>query len=140
MAQVDRRGNVNVSRYGSRVSGVGGFVNITQTAKQVVFCGTFTAGGLKVSVEQGRLAVAGEGRVSKFVDRVQQISFSAERALEIGQEVLYVTERAVFRLAESGIELVEVAPGIDMRSQVLALMEFKPIVGRVKTMPKEVFE
>jgi propionate CoA-transferase len=140
MAQVDRRGNVNVSRYGSRVAGVGGFVNITQTAKQVVFCGTFTAGGLKVSVEQGRLAVIGEGSVSKFVERVQQISFSAERARKIGQEVLYITERAVFRLAEGGVELIEVAPGIDIRSQVLALMEFKPIVGRVKPMPVGVFE
>jgi propionate CoA-transferase len=139
MAQIDRRGNVNVSRYGPRLSGVGGFVNITQTAKQVVFCGTFTAGGLKIAIEKGHLRIVREGRAVKFVDRVEQVSFSANRAVDTGQRVLYVTERAVFRLREEGLELVEVAPGIDVQSQVLDLMEFKPIVGDLKPMPEQAF-
>ncbi len=139
MAQIDRKGNVNVSRYGPKVSGVGGFVNITQTAKQVVFCGTFTAGGLKVAVEKGLLRIVREGRVVKFVDRVEQISFSAKRAVEKGQRVLYITERAVFRLTEEGPELIEVAPGINVQSQVLGLMGFKPVIGDLKPMPEQVF-
>jgi len=140
MAQVDRRGNVNVSRYGQKLSGVGGFVNITQTAKQVVFCGTFTADGLKIAIEKGRLRIVQEGRVRKFGDQVEQVSFSARRALEIGQKVLYVTERAVFRLIERGLELIEVAPGIDVESQVLAHMAFRPLVRKVKPMPAQAFQ
>ena len=139
MAQVDCRGTVNVSRYGTKLSGVGGFVNITQTAKKVVFCGTFTAGGLKVSIERDRLRIVREGGVVKFVDQVEQISFSARRALETDQEVLYVTERAVFRLQDRGLQLIEVASGIEVQSQVLALMNFRPIVGEVKSMPKQAF-
>ena len=139
MAQVDCRGNVNVSRYGTKLSGVGGFVNITQTAKKVVFCGTFTAGGLQVSIERDRLRIVREGGVVKFVDQVEQISFSARRALAAGQEVLYVTERAVFRLQDRGLQLIEVASGIDVQSQVLAFMNFRPIVGEVKSMPKQAF-
>jgi propionate CoA-transferase len=139
MAQVDGRGNVNVSHYGSRLSGVGGFVNITQTARKLVFCGTFTADGLKVSVRSGRLRVLREGRTRKFVEEVEQVSFSARRASEIGQQVLYVTERAVFRLTPDGIELVEVAPGIDLESQVLARMAFSPLIRKVKPMPARAF-
>jgi propionate CoA-transferase len=135
MAQVDRLGNVNVSRYGSRLSGVGGFVNITQTARKLVFCGTFTAEGLEVGVRSGRLSILREGRMKKFVGKVEQASFSARRALEIGQHVLYVTERAVFRLTREGLELVEVAPGIDRKSQVQAQMAFRPLVRKVKPMP-----
>jgi propionate CoA-transferase len=139
MAQVDRRGNVNVSRYGPRLSGVGGFVNITQTARQVVFCGTFTADGLEVCVEEGRLRILREGRVKKFVEGVEQVSFSAGRAMQIGQQVLYVTERAVFRLTREGLELLEVAPGIDLESEVLAHMAFRPRIRQVGHMPDRAF-
>jgi propionate CoA-transferase len=139
LAQADRNGNVNVSRYGSKLSGVGGFVNITQTAKRVVFCGTFTAGGLETVFENGMLRIVNEGRVKKFVKRVEQLSFSAAHALETGQQVLYVTERAVFALQKKGLTLVEVAPGIDLASQVLDLMEFEPIMGQVKPMPDKAF-
>jgi propionate CoA-transferase len=140
MAQADSSGNVNVSRYGQKLSGVGGFVNITQTAKKVVFCGTFTAGGLQIAIEKGRLRIVREGRVVKFVDRVEQVSFSAGHALAAGQEVLYVTERAVFHLQKKGIQLIEVAPGIDVQSQVLDLMDFKPIIDDVKDMPGQAFQ
>jgi len=138
-AQVDAQGNVNVSQFGTRLAGVGGFVNITQTAKKVVFCGTFTAGGLEVAVENGQLRIVNEGRVRKFVEQVEQVSFSAEHSRRIGQEVLYVTERAVFRLNDDTIELIEVAPGIDYQSQVLALIPFEPMVRSVRPMGPRCF-
>ncbi|NCQ30513.1 MAG: acyl CoA:acetate/3-ketoacid CoA transferase, partial [Armatimonadetes bacterium] len=138
-AQIDTEGNVNVSKFGSRVAGVGGFVNITQNAKRLVFCGTFTASGLEVAVEDGKLRIVREGRVLKFVERVEQISFSARRATELGQPVLYITERAVFRLLPEGLELIEVAPGVEVQRQVLDLMEFAPIRRNVTTMPAHVF-
>lgn len=139
MAEVDEAGNVNVSKFGSRLAGVGGFVNITQTAKKLVFCGTFTAGGLEVAAGAGRLRILTEGRQRKFVRGVEQVSFSARRAREIGQDVLYVTERAVFSLTEQGLELVEVAPGIDLEADVLARMDFRPLVRSVRTMPASLF-
>lgn len=134
-AQIDARGNVNVSKFGPRVAGVGGFVNITQTAKRLVFCGTFTAGGLEIAVEGGKLRIVAEGKIRKFVREVEHLSFSGDRAREIGQEVIYVTERAVFRLTAEGVELIEVAPGIDLDTQVLALMEFRPIIKDIRPMP-----
>lgn len=139
LAQADEKGNVNVSKYGQKISGVGGFVNITQTAKRLVFCGTFTTGGLEISPENGKLKIIKEGKIRKFVKNVEQVSYYAPRALEIGQEVLYVTERAVFRLTERGLELIETAPGIDPDTDVLALMDFKPVVRNVKTMPGRLF-
>jgi propionate CoA-transferase len=139
-AEVDREGNVNVSKFGPKLAGVGGFVNITQSTKRVVYCGTFTAGGLEVAVSGGELQIVNEGKSPKFVERVEQISFAAKRALLSGQDILYVTERAVFRLVEKGLELIEVAPGIDIESQVLALAKFKPIVRDVKPMPAHVFQ
>lgn len=138
-AQIDAAGNVNVSRFGSRFAGVGGFVNITQTAKRLVFCGTFTAVGLKSQVKDGRLTIVREGDSRKFVRHVEQVSFSAARSREMGQEVLYVTERAVFRLDEAGPTLIELAPGIDLQTQVLDLMDFKPAVADVRPMPAHVF-
>lgn len=134
-AQIDVAGNVNVSRFGTRLAGVGGFVNITQTARTLVFCGTFTAGGLQVALEGDRLRIVKEGAVRKFVRQVEQISFSAVQAIATGQPVLYITERAVFKLTAPGLELIEVAPGIDIKSQVLDLMDFTPIVGEVRLMP-----
>jgi propionate CoA-transferase len=112
-AQIDEKGNVNVSHFGDRVAGVGGFVNISQTAKRLVFCTTYTSGGLEVAMEADNLRIVREGRFPKFVKKVDQISFNGERAAAAGREVLYVTERAVFRLTESGLELVEVRPGCE---------------------------
>jgi len=138
-AQIDRQGNVNVSKFGTRVPGVGGFVNITQTAKRLVFLGTLTTSGLEVEVRDGKLRIVKEGSVRKFVERVEQVSFSGRLAQAAGQPVLFITERAVFRLAEGGLELIEVAPGIDLKSQVLALMGFLPVIREVRPMPAHCF-
>lgn len=127
-AEIDAGGNVNSSRIAGRVFGVGGFVNISQGARKVVFCGTFTSGGLKVSIGGGRLSVVSEGRYLKFKERVTQVTFNGRRALEQGQEVVFVTERAVFRLTPEGLALVEVAPGIDIQKDVVEHMDFAPIV------------
>ncbi len=129
MAQTDREGNVNVSRFGKRLAGAGGFINISQNARKVVFTGSFTAGGLVIALEDGRMRVVHEGRAAKFIDRVEQITFSGGFAGETGQHVLYVTERCVFRRTAQGVELIEVAPGVDIERDILAQMQFKPIVG-----------
>lgn len=138
-AQVDAVGNVNVSRFGERFAGVGGFVNISQNARRLVFCGTFTTGGLEVAVEQGRLRIVQEGRVRKFVRQVEQVSFSGEQARRLNHDVLFATERAVFRLTGDGLELIELAPGIDLQSQVLDLMEFRPLMRDVRPMAAHLF-
>lgn len=129
MAQVDRHGNVNVSKFGGAIPGVGGFIDISQNAKRVVFCGSLTAGGLVAEVDAGALQIAKEGRAQKFVNDVEQISFSGAEAQRRGQSVTYVTERAVFRLAGHGIELIEVAPGLDVERDVIAHMGFRPLVS-----------
>lgn len=139
-AEIDRRGNVNVSRFGDRLAGVGGFVNISQNARRVVFCGTLTSDGLEVEVSQGRLRIVREGRVRKFVADVGQLSYAADVARRKGQEALYVTERAVFRLVDEGLELIEVAPGIDLERDVLDRLEFRPIVRRPRPMPASSFD
>jgi len=135
MGEMDGEGNVNVSQLGDVIVGPGGFVDITQGAKKVVFCGTFEAKGLDVKVERDRLRVISPGQVPKLVERVKHRSFSGTRALEQGQEVLYVTERAVFRLTRGGVQLIEVAEGLEMRQHVLERMRFAPLIGMLKPMP-----
>ncbi len=130
-AQVDEHGNVNVSKFGKRFAGVGGFVNISQNAKRLVFCGTFTADGLEVGVEGERLKIIRDGNAAKFVARVEQVSFSGPVAREHGKDVLFVTERAVFRLVPQGIELIEVTAGVDIERDILARMHFRPLIRNV---------
>ena len=129
LAQLDKKGNVNVSKFGPRIAGVGGFVNITQTAKKVVFCGNFTAGGFRIAVENNKLVILEEGRQKKLINEVEQISFSGEYSREIGQETIYITERAVFKLTKGGVELVEIAPGVDLEKDIIGQMEFRPIIS-----------
>ncbi len=134
-AQVDQHGNVNVSRFGNRFTGVGGFINISSHARRVVFCGTLTTDGLEIAYEDGELRIVREGRVAKFVQQVEQVSFSGPVARQAGRNVLFVTERAVFRLQREGLELIEVAPGIDIQRDVVEQMEFVPIIRSVGRMP-----
>jgi len=139
MAEADRLGNINVSRFGPRIPGAGGFIDITQNAKTVVFCGPLMAKGLKIAVENGVLKILEEGTVRKFVRAVEQVTFSGEYAVECGQRVLYITERAVFGLSPQGMELLEIAPGIDLEKDILEKMEFRPIINQVKRMDASIF-
>jgi len=138
--QIDAAGNVNVSLFNGVLAGAGGFINITQSAKRLIFCGTFTAGGLEVAVTEGNLAIRHEGKHPKFIPRVEHLTFNAAVALRRGTPVLYVTERAVFRLTGEGLELIEVAPGVDVQRDVLDRMQFKPIVRQVRPMAAHVFK
>ena len=127
--EIDAEGNVNVSRLGQDVVGPGGFVDISQGAKAVVFCGTFEASGLDARVHDGRLEIARDGRIPKFIDHVREVTFSGPAALKNGQPVIYITERAVFRLTQDGLTLVEAAPGIDVKRQILDRMAFRPEIA-----------
>jgi propionate CoA-transferase len=144
LAQVDAQGNLNVSKFGNKLAGAGGFINISQTAKTVVFVGTFTAGDLQESVENGHLKIHSEGTQRKFVRQVEHRTFSARVARSRGQQVLYVTERCVLRLTgtpqEPELELIEIAPGIDLQREVLAHMDFQPRISpQLKTMDAALF-
>jgi len=140
MAEVDLNGNVNVSKFGPRIPGPGGFIDMTQSAKKIVFLGTFTAGDLQIAVENGNLKIVKEGSPKKFLKSVEQVTFSADFAKKFGQTVLYVTERAVFELRQEGFTLIEVAPGIDIEKDILPQMEFKPLIAKdLKTMDPRIF-
>jgi propionate CoA-transferase len=130
LAQVDRAGDLNVSKFGPKLAGAGGFINISQNAKKVIFVGTFGAGPQRIGLADGKLAILKEATARKFVETVEHVTFSGAYAAARGQSVRYVTERCVFTLTPEGLELAEVAPGIDIERDILALMDFKPVIPR----------
>ena len=127
--ELDRNGNVNVSKLAGNTVGPGGFIDIAQNARTVVFCGTFDTGGTVCEIGEGKLSIKSPGRITKLINDVAQITFSGAQALAHGQKVIYVTERAVFVLTELGVELIEIAPGVDVRNDILSCMDFVPIIS-----------
>ncbi len=141
LAQTDKDGNLNVSKFGPRVVGPGGFINISSSAKKVVFCGTLTASEDEYEVKEGTIKIIKEGKIKKFVNKLDQITFSGTYASKLGKPVLYVTERAVFSLEKDGLTLIEIAPGMDVEKDVIAHMEFRPKISpNLKEMPREIFQ
>ena len=141
LAETAPNGDLNVSKFGTRLAGAGGFIDITQNAKKVVYCGTFTAKGLKTACEDGKLVITQEGAKKKFVNQVEHITFSGKYAVQVKQPVLYITERAVFELRPEGVTLIEIAPGIDLQTQVLDQMEFMPKIAEdLKLMDERIFK
>ncbi|MCG8427820.1 MAG: acyl CoA:acetate/3-ketoacid CoA transferase [Chromatiales bacterium] len=141
MAEADNNGSVNVSRFGTRTAGAGGFINISQTAKKVYFLGTFTSGGLQISINDGQLNIDHEGKNQKFVEQVQHLTYNGAYAAKTKQQVMYITERAVFTLTPEGVVLSEIAPGVDLQKDILDQMNFAPIVSEsLKTMDARIFE
>ena len=138
-AECDRAGDVNASRFADRVSGCGGFINISQNSRKIVFVGTFTSGGLKTEIADGALRIVAEGKHRKFVERVGQITFNGAFAAAEDRDVLYVTERCVFRLGADGLRLTEIAPGIDLQRDILDLMPFAPAIDAVRPMDARLF-
>ena len=139
MAQADRRGNVNVSRFGSKLAGSGGFINISQNAKKLIFVGSFVVPS-RSRVQDGRLVIADGAVAPKFLADVEQRTFSGQYAAAAGQPVLYVTERCVFRLTPGGLELIEIAPGVDLEKDILAHIGFEPIInGEPRLMDARIF-
>jgi propionate CoA-transferase len=141
MGEVDKFGNVNVSKFNGRPIGCGGFINITTASKKVVYCGTFTTGGLKIAAENGKVKILQEGSHKKFLDHVEQITFSGKYAAKNNKPIMYITERCVFRLLNGEVTLVEIAPGIELEKDILAHMDFKPAISPdLKSMPEEIFQ
>ena len=141
MAETEASGNINVSQFAGRNVGCGGFIDITQSARRIVFCSTFNGRGFAGTFEDGRIRIQSEGKQSKFVPKVQIISFSAQHALDHHRDVLLVTERAVFHLVPGGWELIEIAPGIDLDREIFAQMSFRPKVSpQLKTMNPRIFQ
>jgi propionate CoA-transferase len=138
--EFDAQGNVNVSKLGGLTVGPGGFIDIAQNARKVVFCGTFAAKGVELATGNGQLRVLRQGQVRKLVQQVDQVTFSGPQSLVRGQQVLYLTERASFRLTPEGIELFEIAPGVDLQRDVLDQMDFRPLIAaEMVVMADEVF-
>lgn len=139
--EVDPYGNVNISRFAGRVVGIGGFVNISQNARKMVFGGTLTAGGLKVQADDGKLKILHEGKHRKFVPELEQISYNGKYGKERGQTAVFVTERAVFQTATDGLELIEIAPGINLEADILSQMNFRPLISpHLKLMDPRIFK
>ncbi|WP_423363820.1 acyl CoA:acetate/3-ketoacid CoA transferase [Mycoplasma sp. P36-A1] len=141
LAQTDQYGNLNVSKFGPKIAGAGGFINISQNAKKVIFCGTFKAGA-KLTVENNELKINEIGHTKKFIENVEQITFSSQYAIDNNLEVLYVTERAVFDLDRENkkLRLIEIAPGMDLEKDVLQEMDFRPVVSEnLKIMDSSIF-
>jgi propionate CoA-transferase len=140
-AESDRDGNVNVSKFGVKLPGCGGFIDISQNSKQVFFCGTFTANGLETQVKDGKLQIINEGSANKFREEIEHITFSAKTAISNNLPVTYITERAVFKLTKDGVTLCEIAPGIDLEKDVLAHMPMMPVISPdFKLMDERIFK
>ncbi len=140
LAQVDQQGNVNVSKFGPKLAGAGGFINISQNAKKLCFLGTFTAKSL-LAVEKGRLRILQDGPARKFVSEVEHRTYSGPLGAARQQPVLYITERAVFQLTAQGIELIEIAPGVNLETDILALMDFRPLISpHLQEMDARIFQ
>ena len=129
-AETDESGNVNITRVGKKLNGPGGFIEVSQSTKRVNLLGTFTAGGLEIAVKDGKLQIVKEGSVKKFVKKVKEVTFAGPVAAEKGQIVNFITERCVFSLTREGLELVEIAPGVDLQRDILDQMEFAPIIRK----------
>lgn len=140
-AEIDKRGNVNVSRFAGKVTGPGGFINISQGAKTVCFLGTFTAGKSDIRIEEGKLRILEDGSKIKFKEQVGHITFSGDYSIEKGtQKVFYITERAVFQLTQEGLTLIETAPGVNLEQDILGKMEFLPVISPdLKEMDPRIF-
>jgi len=140
MAQCDEEGNLNVSKFGPRIAGCGGFIDISQNAKEIVFCGSFTAGSLEEKVENGKLVIVQEGKVKKFIKKVEQVTFNGKFESRKNKKITLVTERAVLELRPEGPTLIEIAPGVDLQKDILDQMEFKPIIAEpLRVMDAKIF-
>ena len=140
-AEVNSKGDINVSKFGDRIAGCGGFIDISQSTENIYFCGTLTAGGLKERIEDGKLIIEQEGKRKKFLKSLDQITYSADYGLESGQNVTFITDRCVMKPSEKGLVITEVAPGVDIQKDIIDQMEFDPVVADdVKTMDLSIFE